>query len=225
MAKKEYKNFVQRLKTACDECEPCPPHGAGRQTWIAGKLNVSQQSAAKWLNAEALPRPNKMTALAQLLGVDEAWLALGLDSGFTRTERKQLSAAAEGAEYYMFGLLTMAGHSCAFPTSLTEEAGISLYAIRGGVQVAVGVSLGREESAGVFVVRVEKGYERRVNLAVIPAEDAPSQYYVVRLGTDAIAVHGKRARGALELTLHENEDDYSTGRHHWPIVEDLSTLS
>jgi transcriptional regulator with XRE-family HTH domain len=40
-------------------------------------VNVSNETIRKWLAGEAVPRRDKMAALAKTLKVDETWLAMG----------------------------------------------------------------------------------------------------------------------------------------------------
>jgi len=80
-------DFAARLGKACDLQAECPPLHRGRLVWIRQKLeadfneNVSLETVRKWLSGEAKPRPEKTKMLAALLGVDLAWLQIGMGDG------------------------------------------------------------------------------------------------------------------------------------------------
>ncbi len=76
------KAFARRLDKALSS-HPRSPVGYGRNTWLLRELthqnvNVSNETIRKWLAGEAMPRRDKMTALAKTLRVDETWLAMGV---------------------------------------------------------------------------------------------------------------------------------------------------
>lgn len=77
--------FSQRLAQACRDAG-LDEHGRGMA--IARALNVSSKGVSKWLNAESLPRQDKMNALAAFLKVDVVWLQHGteLDAVSTTVE-------------------------------------------------------------------------------------------------------------------------------------------
>lgn len=75
------KAFSRRLDKALT-AHPRSPAGYGRNTWLLRELahqnvNVSNETIRKWLCGEAMPRRDKMAALAKTLRVDETWLAMG----------------------------------------------------------------------------------------------------------------------------------------------------
>lgn len=69
------QEFSQRLAQACREAG-LDEHGRGMA--IARALAVSSKGVSKWLNAESLPRQEKMNALAKFLKVDVVWLQHGV---------------------------------------------------------------------------------------------------------------------------------------------------
>lgn len=50
----------------------------GRQTQLAQKLKVSQQAASKWLGGVTYPEMDRAIELAELAGVNVAWLLQGI---------------------------------------------------------------------------------------------------------------------------------------------------
>lgn len=68
------QEFSQRLAQACKKAG-LDEHGKGMA--IARALDVSSKAVSKWLNAEALPRQEKINVLAKYLNVDVIWLQHG----------------------------------------------------------------------------------------------------------------------------------------------------
>ncbi|WP_407551947.1 LexA family transcriptional regulator [Vibrio parahaemolyticus] len=66
--------FAQRLAQACSKAG-IEEHGRG--VILAKKLGVTPKAVSKWLNAESMPRQNKMAELADYLGVSLYWLQYG----------------------------------------------------------------------------------------------------------------------------------------------------
>lgn len=69
------EEFSQRLALACKRAG-LDDHGRGAA--IAKELRMSSKGVSKWFNAESIPRPAKMLALAKYLNVDVVWLQLGI---------------------------------------------------------------------------------------------------------------------------------------------------
>ena len=67
-------NFAQRLAQACTKAG-IEEHGRG--VVLAKKLGVTPKAVSKWLNAESMPRQNKMAELSDFLGVSLYWLQYG----------------------------------------------------------------------------------------------------------------------------------------------------
>ncbi|MCE0495747.1 S24 family peptidase [Vibrio salinus] len=69
--------FSQRLAQACVDAG-IGEHGRG--VTISKQLGVTPKAVSKWLNAESLPRQNKMSELADFLGVSLYWLQYGKET-------------------------------------------------------------------------------------------------------------------------------------------------
>lgn len=67
-------DFAQRLAQACNQ-SGIEEHGRG--VILARRLGVTPKAVSKWLNAESMPRQNKMAELADYLGVSLFWLQYG----------------------------------------------------------------------------------------------------------------------------------------------------
>lgn len=125
--------FGQRLQEACDRSADAPAFNHGRLRWLvealAGReIRISVETARRWVAGETRPRPNKMKALAEVLGVDEAWLALG-----EANPERPVAPAGRFSENPLvnlaIGFIQLEGGSCALPE---EGEGVDLYAIING---------------------------------------------------------------------------------------------
>lgn len=97
-----------------------PPSPYGRQAWVLeklkkeAKLEVSPNTMSKWFSGAARPRADNVRKIAQVLKVDEVWLALGRKP----TDRTATPAGAErsrGAVLLIAGMIEMEGGRVTFP--------------------------------------------------------------------------------------------------------------
>jgi len=79
-------NFKKRLLEACAGNDDIPQFGKGQQTFIAEKLNISQEAVRKWFAGDTVPRQSLAKDLAKVLGVKHSWLALGTAHGEINTD-------------------------------------------------------------------------------------------------------------------------------------------
>jgi len=134
--------FQSRLNQACRENLEVPEKGRGQQTYIAERMNVSQEAVRKWLSGDSQPKPAAMRKLAQLLGVDHVWLALGTDN--QELERRKISLGkANAAHYALIGFLIESGYSCAPPDQ--EDGLVDIEAIGHGVYKSIIVRTAESE--------------------------------------------------------------------------------
>ena len=90
--------FSRRLAQACSEASL---DEFGRGMAIARALGVSSKAVSKWLNAEAIPRQDKMYELATFLRADALWLQHGSETGY-QSEGREGAAGHEDAAIYPF---------------------------------------------------------------------------------------------------------------------------
>jgi transcriptional regulator with XRE-family HTH domain len=79
-------NFEKRLLEACAGNDDIPQFGKGQQTYLAEKLNISQEAVRKWFAGDTVPRQRLCKDLAKVLGVKHSWLALGTGHGEINTD-------------------------------------------------------------------------------------------------------------------------------------------
>lgn len=114
----EFRNgSVKRLVQACDESKLIPPPHKGRQQVIAERIGVAPEAVSKWFKAVSMPRPDKMERLAELLQVDQSWLAFGINPERDRQERKAHAREIDGAVHLVMGLIPGTSDGTPDPTS------------------------------------------------------------------------------------------------------------
>lgn len=217
------EDFYRRLTKVCDENPNIPPYGHGRQVWVSKKLKVTQEAVRKWFTGESRPRTDKMRALANLLEVDEAWLALGIEPEMDRKEKRAFHSRIDGGVHLLFGMFTLAGGHCAFPSETDARSDyIDFYCIIRGVQMAVHVCMGREVARGEWEFIVPDEHEQAMCIGVIPLGGI--RFHLIDLKTDLVEAHKTRKGGDYAVTVNYRDADYRTGRDVWPRVKYLGDL-
>lgn len=75
--------FSRRFRLACDESAHVPPKHDGRYVYIIQeyerrtKQKFAPESVRKWHEGVAMPRPGKISVLAEILGCNAVWLQTG----------------------------------------------------------------------------------------------------------------------------------------------------
>lgn len=152
--------FRDRLVEACNLNSAVPDPNHGRQSYIADRIGVSQQAAAKWFSGVSTPRQGVMRKLADLLGVDFFWLALGEDPARAK-RRRAMSAKEDAAVYALTGFLISNGYRVAYPDI---EMGYDINAI--GNQDLVQVAVGVDEGSGVYSFNASAAKSRALSLVI-----------------------------------------------------------
>lgn len=138
MRNKVTSTFQSRLMQACRENLEVPEKGKGQQTYIADKMNVSQEAVRKWLSGESKPKQPTVRRLASLLGVDHVWLAMGTDP--QELQKRSIALGKKNAAVYaLVGFLIEKGYSCASPDD--DDSFIDIEAIGHGVHRVITVRL------------------------------------------------------------------------------------
>ena len=201
--------FAERLKSACDRNPMVPPLHGGRLVWVRDEMlkrfaiTVSTETVRKWFWGEAKPRPAKTAHLAEMLGVDVAWLQIGVDPEMAPRERRARNALADGVVNLVAGLIQTDGGTPAFPEEGDKRAvvdSVDIYAIIKGANYALHIAMGRRrEDAGVqFALPV--GHENVIVLGVL--RDG-GQVAIYELTSELIAEHGVRRGSSALVTLGE----------------------
>lgn len=193
--------FARRLHSACDNNPAVPPPFQGRQVWIREqlekrfKLVVSGETVSKWFAGAVLPRRDKMGQLAEVLGVDPAWLAMGSDPGGSPRERRVRGTMTEGAVNLVAGFIQLDGWQPAF--SASEEAPVDLHAIIKGAHYSIHVALG-EVSGESVTFQIPRDLRDVLVLGVVRTEGFSVD--IAEIPEELIAQAAAR-RGSVEVTM------------------------
>lgn len=207
--------FAMRLQEAIEGNPNIPEFGRGQQTWFRDRLEVSAEAVRKWFTGESRPRPAVMKKIASLLGVDEAWLSLGIAADVGPKERRVRNAVADGAVNVLAGMSQMNGGHVAFPGDKDPRAGyVDLYVILHGQQVAVHVSLAQIQDDGTARFDIPNEYEDCTTVGVIYPRPMRCQF--IQLPRDLIKKHHARKGGYNTVIASKKGQDYVTGKDKWP---------
>lgn len=197
------RDLSDRITKACDGNAYCPPKHQGRYGWIRNELKslngteVTIETVRKWIQGEARPRHDKLASLAQILGVDEGWLAYGADNPTPR-ERAAHNAAVDGAVNLVAGLIQMDGGAAAFPED--DKTGVHLHAIIKGGKFDIHCTLGTRED-GVLKFDAPSPFEHLVVLGVVRDGFTLKIYEIMH---DLIA-SGKRRGPSIDVEVAEGD--------------------
>lgn len=226
------KAFAKRLEKACIENPNCPTDGVrGKQKWLRDRIEelfsitVTPEASRKWFAGEARPRPKVMSAIAQALEVDEAWLSLGLSPNETTIEKKKRNAVASGAVNYVAGLIQLSGGNIAFPEE-TGDSGFDFYAIIGGKQYQVEVKAFVSKPKGVEkLILKSKAKKNTLLLVLVTGAGSNTGYDLVHVPASIIEELGRSRGGFTEIEFKTNGSDYLVGDRTLGFVRDFRALA
>lgn len=182
------------MEQACDGNPAIPEKNYGRLGWFTEQLEtrfgtvVTQETVRKWFNGEVYPRKGKLIQLAQIMQVDDAWLALGRD-GVPVKERQALSASAGGVVNLIAGMIQIGGGTPAFPNKGSK---VDLAAIIKGALYSVSiVPAMKRDGQERFAIPVEA--KDNVVLGVVDKGDLVFEVY--ELDWSTIESVGERKSG------------------------------
>lgn len=210
------KAFVVRLREACDGSKLVPPPHKGRQQYLSQQLGVAPEAVSKWFKAVAMPRPDKMERLAELLQVEQTWLSFGVSPEMDRQERKAHAREVDGAVHYVMGLSMLGGGYCGTPGDRDpRRAYVDFYTTIRGSVYAVHVALGRELSRDRYEITVPHEYQDVNCVAVI--QKSPGKFDQIKMPVDLIDTHKTKKSGGWTITIDRSDSNrYTTGSDEWP---------
>lgn len=224
------KPFARRLETACEGNPHCPTVGRGKQKWLRESLadrfniTVSPEATRKWFAGESRPRPKVMSAVAQLLEVDEAWLSLGITPDETPVEKQKRNAVADGAVNYIAGLIQMAGGHIAFPEVADESSKVpDIYAIIRGKQFSIEVKRSVPSPNGEMTLHLPPQTENLIVIGVVDT-GSPLQFDLLRIPQGIIEKNGNGRGGFIELSVKHGSGGYSSEGDPIPQILSFDNL-
>lgn len=208
-------NFYKRLTIACDQCEFVPAYGRGRQTHISKFLDVSPEAARKYFisteEGGTKPRGENLSKLAKYLGVDEAWLALGITPTEINTKRQRhYSPSSDGYIYVVLGILMLNGATCAVAKD-TDDA--DLFMIYNGEQRSLKVIVATEKTNDEYVFDLLQGEDDIDHIGLIKRSD--TSFDLIMLDNESFPKYGKKMGSSIMIVAERTGRSYSTGEHKW----------
>ncbi|QQA44033.1 hypothetical protein [Pelagovum pacificum] len=163
------KEFGYRLRLAVESHPDSPEMVQGRQKWLKNRLleearvDVSSNTINKWYRGLARPRYGKLHAIAELLQVDESWLALGRRPLDNQTDLPADAGSASGPVLLLAGMIELLGGKVTFPKP--GEGRPHIYANLGDSHGGIVIcnSMGRDDETS-FIVAEPVGDNRIIGL-------------------------------------------------------------
>lgn len=220
-----HPDFANRLNAVAATHPDVPPSNYGRLGWFADEFakrgdEVSKEMVRKYFAGENKPRQKRLALLAEILGVDEAWLSLGKSADLESKRAVLRNSQVAGVVNVVAGLIQMHGGTPAFPEEgdgRAEREHVDLYAIIRGAQYAIHVALA-DETEDKFTFRLPPGLGRNtIALGVI--QTSPLCIDIIELDAEGLAAVGRRGKTGTEFMVDE---DYRTGDYQWRRVESFA---
>lgn len=222
-AREHRKQFVRRLIEACDKSALVPQPNMGRQVFIAQNLGVSNEAVNKWFKGTSTPRPPKMKELAELLGVDVAWLTLGIDPESDRKGRMLHGRQADGAAHLVFGMMMFAGIQCGVPSETDPRSSyVDFYAMVGTSVYPIRVSLGREIGPNEYEFFIIPEFKEVRTIGVVPLGN--DSFHFLELDVDNVDRLKSGGAPAYRLVVKREASEYHTGDHTWKVIRKFKDL-
>lgn len=217
-AKILHPEFRDRLTGVANVNPAVPPLAYGRLGWFSEQfakrgIDVSKEMIRKYFAGENRPKSDRMAVLAEILQVDEAWLALGKSPQVETKQTVIRNAQVSGAVNVVAGLIQMHGGTPAFPEEndfASERQHIDLYAIIRGARYAMHVAVADRDDAG-FRFPLPPGIGPDV-LVLGLIQTAPLCFEIVELDPEGVAEHA--SRGVVKM-----DAEYQTAGYQWRRVE------
>lgn len=196
-----HPEFAERMKQACDGNPDVPPPNYGRLGWFVKQLDercdlkVTQETVRKWSAGESRPRPQMITGLSLILGVDEAWLSLGQQPEISDKVVRQHNLTNGGAVNVVAGFIQLYGGNPAFPKEgdkRAEDEKVDLYAIIKGAHYAFHIAV-----AGPKGFIVPTAAEKTVVIGFYLKENF--NFDLVELDWERVTEIGHRTGGAYTV--------------------------
>lgn len=215
--------FAARFDKACKSMGDRIP-SYGRLAWIAQNFEtrfntpITLETVRKWMAGETRPRHEKMTILAEMLEVDEAWLALGVSPEARPSEKQARRATARGGVNVVAGIIQMAGGALAFPDPddmRAKEDGVHIYAIRDGVQYRIHVVLAEQQLPDTYKLVIPVEAQHSSILGLIRRNE--TYFDLIDIDYEKAAELGENKGGFVTLSVRRRSDDrYVTDQTVWP---------
>lgn len=156
-----------------------------------------------------------MRQLANVLNVDESWLALNKQPMVSRAQEKIFKDEAQASTYLIIYFLKLMRYQIAFAA---ENDDFDLIAIKQGEILKIAISTGLKKSDASWMLPVSEGHREYLNLAVVNA--APGRPDVLMLESDRIVKFAEHTEGSRTIVVERNQDGYFTEGNRWKLLEE-----
>ncbi|MCG5243534.1 helix-turn-helix domain-containing protein [Azospirillum doebereinerae] len=218
-------DFAKRFRDASDDSGLVPQLNKGRLMWFKHHLEkdfnieVTKETVRKWMAGEVIPRNEKMRALAELLKVDEGWLAFGIsaDTGISA----RASALQSGAATVLAGFMQLNGANIAIPEAGSPDDFAGFYVILNGkmrkICAAPSEMLNRDE----YRLYIPNRYSDCIVTTVL--HTGPLEIEILKLPHDMIAQFGRTRGPAMEMEIVRSGAQWAVEGNILPRVRDVTT--
>jgi hypothetical protein len=228
--------FSKRLMDACIR-SPHVPTGEdgnsrpGTKVWIRDQLkfrfgrDVTKVAIGRWFQGTATPRPEILKELAELLQVDEGWLAVGSTPlANTPQEKRKIAISEDGAVNYVAGAIQLSGGSVEFPK--TNDPGVDMYAIINNSRYVIQVKRAIPDEGGIAKIALSPEYQDKIVIALFDSK-TPFSYYLVRIPSGVIKADGQLRGDYIELSIQANlhNETYTVNRQRLPHIVSIFDLN
>lgn len=217
------ESFGVRLTKACEEAPHIiPPIHQGRNNWFVHRLStdydfeITREGVRKWFAGEAMPRPEIVLAIADLLGIDPGWLMFG-SHGLAKKKDIRSIVSDEGAVNLIIGIVQMSGGSVAMSDDNSQA---DIFAIIERRQHRLFARLASDIGNGKFKVEVPNSYKGAVVIGVI--QKGFGSFDLVALKSDVIDAHGTRKGPYVEVVLTKRDKGWVAGRSQLAVMDNLA---
>jgi hypothetical protein len=210
------EDFAKRLQLASDNNTLCPPLHYGRLTWIVKQFwerfgeEITTETVRKWMGGEVRPRPKSMALLAQLLGVDHAWLSLGNAGETSAAESKARNVMAGAAVNLIAGLIEMDGGHPSYPDAGDQRSkDVDIFAIIKGAHYGFKVSPANNQNGKTYQFAIPSGYKDVFVIGLV--RTGPSSFDMLELDAELITKHKENKGSHVSVTVEKRGANYTAG--------------
>lgn len=218
-------DFAKRFRDASDDSGYVPELNKGRLMWFKHHLEkdfnieVTKETVRKWMNGEVIPRNEKLKAIAELLKVDEGWLAFGIAANTGIASRA--AALDSGAATVLAGFMQLSGANIAVPDPGASDDFEGFYVILKGkmrkICAAPSEMLNRNECR----LYIPNRHSDCIVVAVL--HTGFTEIEALKLPHDLIAQFGKTRGPAIEMEIERVDSQWAVNGNPLPRVRDFNS--
>jgi hypothetical protein len=206
--------FATRLNTAVVAHPAIPKKYKGQLSWFVDRfksefdITIAAETVRAWLAGMFMPAPANMRRLADLMKVDEAWLANGDPSESPATPNSR-NALASAEANLLAGMIGIDGGAIAFPNDDgSSTSGAHLHAIIKGAQYSIRVVSGVREGDRVRLYGVVPTQTSVLTIGVVRGEGF--HFDLLEVTTDLAEAHRESTRGGYDVVVPVAEVEWIT---------------